>query len=119
MEHANVDISWTDGEMQVINAAIAEGARPELAPDVAATIRATQAPLAGATWTVRLSFHAAQRLKEWCDARRERAAEQGPSDTWTRIVAKVNEAVQPFAPARGAGSGPPDRGPRAGVLTRP
>jgi hypothetical protein len=39
----------------------------------------------------------------WCEARRDRASEQQPDAQWTRIVAEVHEAVQPAAPARGAG----------------
>lgn len=95
-----ITIAWPDGEMQVIRAAIDEGAPPELAPEVAAAIRRAPPPTAGATWTIALDFGAGQRLKAWCDARRERATEQEPNDVWTRIVARVNEAVQPFAPAR-------------------
>ena len=95
-----ISIGWTDGEMQTVVAAIVDGAFPELAPDIAATIRAATPPSAGSTWVIHLDFNAGQRLKAWCDARRERATEQEPNDTWTRIVARVNEAVQPFAPAK-------------------
>jgi hypothetical protein len=103
MTRMAVTIRWTDGEMQAVMAAIAEGAVPELAPAVAATIRAAEPPRVGATWTILLEFNDGQRLKAWCDARRERATEQEPNETWTRIVARVNEAVQPFAPAKEPG----------------
>jgi hypothetical protein len=99
-----IRIAWTDGEMQTIVAAIHEGAFPVLVPEVAAAIRAATPPSEGATWIIHLDFNAGQHLKAWCDARRERATEQGPNDTWTRIVARVNEAVQPFAPAKEPGS---------------
>ena len=94
--------------MQTVVAAIGEAAVPELAPEVAATIRAAAPPSGGSTWVILLDFEAGQRLKAWCDARRERAIEQEPNDAWTRIVARVNEAVQPFAPAKDQdpGSGP-------------
>jgi hypothetical protein len=98
-----ISIAWTDGEMQTVVAAIAEGAVPELAPEVAAAIRAATPPSSGSTWVIDLDFHGGQRLKAWCDARRERAAELEPNNTWTRIVAQVNEAVQPFAPAKEPG----------------
>jgi hypothetical protein len=99
-----ISIRWTDGEMQTIVAAINEGALPELAPEIAAIIRAAATPSDGATWVIHLDLAGGQRLKAWCDARRERATEQEPNDTWTRIVARVNEAVQPFAPAKEPGS---------------
>jgi hypothetical protein len=95
-----INVAWTDGEMQAVVAAIDEGVRPELAPDIAATIRAATPPSSGSTWIVPLDFGAGQRLKAWCDARRERATEREPNALWTRIVAQVNEAVQPFAPAK-------------------
>ena len=98
-----VTIRWTDGEMQTVMAAIDEGAVPELDPDVAAIIQAADPPRDGATWVIRLEFNDGQRLKAWCDARRERATEEEPNATWTRIVARVNEAVQPFAPAKEPG----------------
>jgi len=79
---------------------------PELDPAVAATIHAADPPRDGATWVIRLDFNDGQRLKAWCDARRERATEQEPNDSWTRIVARVNEAVQPFAPAKEPGAAP-------------
>lgn len=100
-------INWTDGEMQVVMAAIAEGAAPAIDPDLAAAIRAAQPPRDGKTWGLDLDLEAGQRLKAWCDARRERATEQEPNDAWTRIVARVNEAVQPLAPAREARAGGP------------
>lgn len=95
-----ISVAWTDGEMQAVVAAIVEGVHPELAPDIVATIRAAAPPSAGSTWVVLLDINAGQRLKTWCDARRERATEQEPNAMWTRIVAQVNEAVQPFAPAK-------------------
>jgi hypothetical protein len=95
-----ISVAWTDGEMQAVVAAIVNGAHPALAPDIVATIRAAAAPSSGSTWVVHLDFNAGQRLKAWCDARRERATEQEPNAMWTRIVAQVNEAVQPFAPAK-------------------
>ena len=95
-----VTIRWTDGEMQAVMAAINEGSVPVLGSNVAATIRAADPPRDGATWVIRLEFSDGQRLKAWCDARRERATEEEPSETWTRIVARVNEAIQPFAPAK-------------------
>jgi hypothetical protein len=104
-----ISVTWADGEMQTVIAAIAERAFPELPPEIAATIRATVPPREGSTWIIHLDFNDGQRLKAWCDARRERATEQEPNDTWTRIVARVNEAVQPFAPAKdkepGSGAG--------------
>jgi hypothetical protein len=100
MTRMAVTIRWTDGEMQAVMAAINEGAVPALDPDVAATIRAADPPRDGATWVIRLEFSDGQRLKAWCDARRERATEQDPNETWTRIVARVNEAIQSFAPAK-------------------
>jgi hypothetical protein len=95
-----VDIRWADGEMQTVVAAIDEGAPPVLEPGIAGAIRAAAPPAHGATWTVQLEFADGQRLKAWCEARRERATEEEPDETWTRIVARVNEAVQPLAPAR-------------------
>lgn len=95
-----ISVAWTDGEMQAVVAAIVEGARPELDADIVAAIRAAPPPSSGSTWLVHLDFNAGQRLKAWCDARRERATEQEPNAMWTRIVAQVNEAVQPFAPAK-------------------
>jgi len=100
MTNMAVTIRWTDGEMQAVMAAIDEGAVPALDPDVAATIRNANAPRDGAIWDISLEFSDGQRLKTWCDARRERATEQEPNETWTRIVARVNEAIQPFAPAK-------------------
>jgi hypothetical protein len=96
-------IRWTEGQMQVVAAALAEGAPPRLPEDIAAAIRAA-APGEAGTWVVDLDFHDGQRLKAWCDGRREQATEQEPDETWTRIVARVNEAVQPFAPAKDADS---------------
>jgi hypothetical protein len=95
-----VTISWTDGEMQAIMAALAEGAPPVLSADVGTALRAATPPTSGGRWVIVLDFEAGQRLKAWCDARRDRATEQEPNDTWTRIVARVNEAVQPQAPAK-------------------
>ncbi|HEV8441666.1 MAG TPA: hypothetical protein VGT40_26565 [Methylomirabilota bacterium] len=103
-----ISIRWTDSEAQAVLAAIDEGAAPELAPDVAASIRAapTARPTdAGPVVVLDLDFQDGQRLKAWCDARRERATEDEPNDLWTRIVARVNEAVQPFAPAKEPGGG--------------
>jgi hypothetical protein len=99
-----INIRWTDGEMQAVMAAIDEAAVPQLDPAVAEAIRAATPPLHGATWTIELDFADGQRLKAWCDARRERATENEPNETWTRIAARVNEAVQPFAPATEPGS---------------
>ena len=103
MTRMAVTIRWSDGEMQTVMAAITEGAVPELDRNVASTIRAAGAPRDGATWVITLDFTDGQRLKAWCDARRERATEEEPNATWTRIVARVNEAVQPFAPAKEPG----------------
>jgi len=100
MNRMAVTIRWPDGQMQAVMAAINEGAVPALDPDVAATIRTADPPRDGATWIIRLEFSDGQRLKAWCDARRERATEQEPNETWTRIVARVNEAIQSFAPAK-------------------
>ena len=97
--------------MQTVVAAIDQGAVPQLDPDVAVAIRAASPPTQGATWVLHLEFADGQRLKAWCDARRERAADQQPNDTWTRIVAAVNEVVQPFAPSTEPGSRRED-GPR-------
>ena len=100
-----INIRWTDGEMQAVVAAIDGGAVPQLEPSVAKVIREATPPRQGATWTIELEFADGQRLKAWCDARREREVEREPNETWTRIVARVNEAVQPFAPAKAPGSG--------------
>src|SRR5262249_50650356 len=100
MVHMAVTIRWADGEMQAVMAAINEGAVPALDSDVAAAVRAADPPRDGAIWVIRMEYGDGQRLKAWCDARRERATEQGPNETWTRIVARVNEAIQPFAPAK-------------------
>jgi hypothetical protein len=105
-----VTIRWTDPEMQVLLGALAEGAAPQLDAEVAARIRAaSQAPSDDApVWTVDLDFADAQRLKQWCDARREHATEEAPNALWTRIVARVNEVVQIGAPAKDPdqGAGP-------------
>jgi hypothetical protein len=95
-----INIRWTDGEMQAVVAAIEAGAAPQLDPGVVEVIRQATPPHHGGTWTIALDFPDGQRLKGWCDARREREVEREPNETWTRIVARVNEAVQPFAPAR-------------------
>jgi hypothetical protein len=58
-----------------------------------------------------LDYDRGQRLKRWCDAHREQATEQEPNQVWTRIVARVNEAVQPFAPASEPGHSPVRRHP--------
>jgi hypothetical protein len=98
-----VSIRWTDAEMQAVRAALAEGAAPQLDDLVAARIRAASHPTAsddGPVWTVDLDFAESQRLKQWCDARRERATEEAPNALWTRIVARVNEVIQISAPAK-------------------
>jgi hypothetical protein len=85
--------------MQAIVAAIDEGALPQLDHDLAARIRALPGPAEAAVWELDVDLREGQRVKAWCDARRERTVDQEPSDTWTRIVARVNEAVQPLAAA--------------------
>ena len=67
-----INIHWTDGEMQAVTAAIEEGVAPPLDSGVAQTIRNATPPRHGATWTIALDFPDGQRLKAWCDARRER-----------------------------------------------
>ena len=100
-----VTIIWTDAEREKLLAALAENAPPSLDFAVASAIHSMrrescQEGAAESRWRLDLAFSDAQRLKTWCDARRERAAEEAPDAVWTRIVAKVNEGVQPFAPAR-------------------
>jgi len=99
-----INIRWTDGEMQAVVAALEEGAAPQLDSGVVKVIREATPPRHGSTWTLELDFADGQRLKAWCDARREREVEREPNETWTRIVSRVNEAVQPFAPAREPGA---------------
>jgi hypothetical protein len=111
-----VSIHWTDAEREGVLEALVEGAVPQLDAQVAAKIRAaTAVPAshdAGPGLTVELDFHEAQRLKQWCDARREHATEDEPNALWTRIVARVNEVVQITAPATDPGpSGGPSRPP--------
>jgi hypothetical protein len=111
-----VSIRWTDAERQTVLAALDEGAVPQLDADVASKIRAATAGPAsddvGPGPAVDLEFHEAQRLKQWCDARREHATEDEPNALWTRIVARVNEVVQIAAPATDPGlSGGPARPP--------
>jgi hypothetical protein len=52
------------------------------------------------SYWIELTLQQGQLLKRWCDAERERATEREPDALWTRIVAKVNEAVQLAAPAK-------------------
>jgi hypothetical protein len=52
------------------------------------------------TLSLDLTSPEGQVLKRWCDERRARAQEQDPHAIWTRIAARVNEAVQWAAPAK-------------------
>jgi hypothetical protein len=105
MEGMKVSISWTADQMEAVLAALSEGAEPQLDRSIASRIRALgePSPLTGdadPSWLLELDFHDAQRLKAWCDARRERETDAGTLALWTRIVAKVNEGVQFTAAAK-------------------
>jgi hypothetical protein len=91
----NTIIRWSPTEMSTVLAAIDAGAAPVLDPRVAALVRE-----GGARGALDLDHADAQRLMQWCEARRERASEQQPDASWTRIVAIIHEAVQVSAPAR-------------------
>lgn len=100
-----VSISWTHDQIGAVLAALDHGAEPLLDPGIVSMIRtvAATSPLTGAAdpyWVLDLSFHNGQRLKAWCDARRERETDAEQLALWTRIVAKVNEGVQVAAPAK-------------------
>lgn len=88
-------IRWSPTEMTTVLAAIDAGAAPVLDPRVASLVRE-----ASARGALDLDHADAQRLMQWCEARRERASEQQPDASWTRIVAIIHEAVQVSAPAR-------------------
>jgi hypothetical protein len=88
-------IRWSPTEMATVLAAIDAGAAPVLDPRVAALVRE-----GSARGALDLDYADAQRLMQWCEARRERASEQQPDASWTRIVAIIHEAVQVSAPAR-------------------
>jgi hypothetical protein len=98
-------VTWTEPEYRTIIAALEEGAVPRLEPEVAERVLGAQpGPAGGAPggpmWRVELDLRHGQPLKRWCDARREHAAEKAPNEIWTRIVARVNEAIQWEAPAK-------------------
>jgi hypothetical protein len=100
-----VKIGWTEEQIQAVLVAIGQGTVPVLDPGVAARIgsAAEQRPLNGDPepyWLVDLDFPEGQVLKQWCDDRRDRETESENVMRWTRIVAKVNEAVQVAAPAK-------------------
>jgi hypothetical protein len=97
----NTIIRWSPTEMSTVLAALDAGGAPVLDPRIAALVRS--AAVRGA---LDLDYADAQRLMEWCEARRERATEQQPDAAWTRIVAIMHEAVQVSAPAR---AGQPSR----------
>jgi hypothetical protein len=90
-----VSISWSDDQVREILAALDADAPPQLDSRIASMIRSV-----GGQRPIELSLQEGQLLKQWCDARREQATEQQPDSHWTRIVAKVNEAVQLAAPAK-------------------
>lgn len=98
-----VKVGWTPDQMREILAALDAGAGPQLDARIASAIRGVgeRSSLAGEAdpYWIELSLQDGQVLKRWCDARRERATEDRPDALWTRIVAKVNEAVQFAAPA--------------------
>ena len=98
MSAMNIHIHWTPEHFGTVLAALDADAAPHLEPDVAAVVRR-----AGTREPLTLTLEQGQLLMRWCEARRERASEQQPDAQWTRIVAEVHEAVQPAAPARGAG----------------
>ena len=98
MSPMNIHIHWTPEYFGTVLAALDADAAPHLEPDVAAAVRR-----AGTREPLTLTLEHGQLLMRWCEARRERASEQQPDAQWTRIVAEVHEAVQPAAPARGAG----------------
>jgi hypothetical protein len=105
-----VSIGWTPDQMREILAALDAGAEPQLDSRIASTIRGVgeRSPLVGEAdpnW-IELSLQDGQVLKRWCDARREHATEDQPNALWTRIVAKVNEAIQFAAPAKLDGQEP-------------
>jgi hypothetical protein len=90
-----VSISWSDEQLREVRAALDEGSPPQLDPPISAMVRSV-----GEQQPIELSLQEGQLLKRWCEARREQATEQQPDSHWTRIVAKVNEAVQLAAPAK-------------------
>jgi hypothetical protein len=81
--------------MSTVVAALDAGAAPILDPRIAALVRE-----GGAQGGLDLDYPDAQELMRWCEARRERASEEQPDATWTRIVALIHEAVQVASPAR-------------------
>jgi uncharacterized membrane protein len=99
-----VTVRWTPDELLTVLAALDQGAEPQLAPEVTARIRtgADQQVVIEDTnaFAVDLTFAEGQLLKHWCDDRRAHAQEQDPNAIWTRIAARVNEAVQWAAPAK-------------------
>ena len=88
-------IRWSPAEMSTVLTAIDAGGAPVLDPRIAEEVRS-----ASALGALDLDYADAQRLMQWCEARRERASEQQPDASWTRIVAIIHEAVQVSAPAR-------------------
>ena len=99
-----VTVRWTPDELLAMLAALDQGAEPQLAPEIASRIRngAEQRVVIDDTdvFSVDLTFLEGQLLKGWCDERRAHAQEQDPNAIWTRIAARVNEAVQWAAPAK-------------------
>jgi uncharacterized membrane protein len=100
-----VTVRWTVDELLAIVAELDHDAEPHLAPEIAGKIQAVAAQRVAIDdtepFSVALTFEEGQLLKRWCDERRARAQEQDPSAIWTRVAARVNEAVQWAAPARG------------------
>jgi hypothetical protein len=100
-----INITWNREEIEAVIAALDRGEEPQLDPGIASKIRhvASVSPRAGngeAPWLLDESVQEAQVLKRWCDERRARKIDADQLALWTRIVAKVNEAVQVAAPAK-------------------
>jgi hypothetical protein len=100
-----VNIKWTEAQMVAVVDALQQAVYPELEGTIAARIRAASAE-PGRTgdgdryWLLELTLQEGQVLKSWCDARRERTANDDEQKVWTAIVARVNEGVQWDAPAK-------------------
>ena len=97
-------VRWTPDELLAVLAALDQGAEPQLAPEIASRIR-NAAELRVViddtdVISVDLTFSEGQLLKRWCDERRAHAQEQDPNAIWTRVAARVNEAVQWAASAK-------------------
>jgi uncharacterized membrane protein len=99
-----VVVRWTPDELLAVLAALDEGAQPRLESEIEAKIRnaAEQRVVIedADVVSVDLTRPEGQLLKRWCDERRAHAQEEDPHARWTRVVAKVNEAVQWAAPAK-------------------